>query len=207
MSEQKTFYKVLLNGESMNGGDLAWSLPKQRKNGTWTPGKWHRVEGKIDVCNNGLHLTTEPYRWYKWGADVYEAEGRGDSSMRAGDDKTAFREARLLRLVERPAWLQNAYDFVDSIKDVRWFQQHESPRPEWRLFLADNLAAARAAAGAAARAAAWDASLLVQMHITSDLQVSAKHRQHALARWEVWTRGYGLLCDVDGVLYVYGGNK
>jgi hypothetical protein len=34
-----------------------------------------------------------------------------------------------------------------------------------------------------------------------------KHRRHMQARMEVWKKGYGLLCDVDGVLYCYGVNK
>jgi hypothetical protein len=27
--------------------------------------------------------------------------------------------------------------------------------------------------------------------------------KHARARWDVWQRGFGLLCDVNGVFYVY----
>ena len=51
--------------------------------------------------------------------------------------------------------------------------------------------------------AAWDAALMAHMYATADLAVHEKHRVHARARWEVWTRGYGLLRDVGGVLYVY----
>jgi hypothetical protein len=45
--------------------------------------------------------------------------------------------------------------------------------------------------------------------ITSDLKVKdrEKHLAHTKARWEVWQKGYGLLCDVDGVLYVYAVEK
>jgi hypothetical protein len=41
--------------------------------------------------------------------------------------------------------------------------------------------------------------------MTSDLKFKdkAKHLKHVLARWEVWQKGYGLFCDVDGVLYMY----
>ena len=69
--------------------------------------------------------------------------------------------------------------------------------------------AARDAAGVAAWDAAWDAArgaaLYTDYIIVSDLKFKnkAKHLKHAKARWEVWQKGYGLLCDVDGVLYVY----
>jgi hypothetical protein len=66
------------------------------------------------------------------------------------------------------------------------------------------MAAARDAAGDAARAAAWDAALYVLMcGICADLPLAAAHRQHVDARWRVWWSGYGLVCDVQGVLYVY----
>ena len=65
-------------------------------------------------------------------------------------------------------------------------------------------AAAGAAAGDAAGDAAWDASLYTRVEfICAGLDLEEKHREHARARWEVWSKGYGLLCDVDGVLYVY----
>ena len=65
--------------------------------------------------------------------------------------------------------------------------------------------AARAAAWGAAMDAAWGAALISDYIITSDLDFKdkEKHLAHAKARWEVWQKGYGLLCDVDGVLYVY----
>jgi hypothetical protein len=31
-----------------------------------------------------------------------------------------------------------------------------------------------------------------------------KHIAHVNARMEVWRKGYGLYCDVNGVLYCYG---
>ena len=34
-------------------------------------------------------------------------------------------------------------------------------------------------------------------------ELGKKHIDHANARWEVWQKGYALLCDVQGVLYVY----
>ena len=56
--------------------------------------------------------------------------------------------------------------------------------------------------------AAWDAALYVDVvHICADLNLDTNHVEHARARWDVWQRGYELLCAVDGVLYVYGLQK
>ena len=30
-----------------------------------------------------------------------------------------------------------------------------------------------------------------------------KHFMHMNSRMEIWRKGYGLLCDVNGILYVY----
>ena len=79
--------------------------------------------------------------------------------------------------------------------------------------------AAWAAAGAAAWDAAWDAAmfaagdaardagLYAQMLICDGLPLDQKHIDHIKARWDVWKRGYCLLCDVSGVLYVYAAKR
>ena len=65
--------------------------------------------------------------------------------------------------------------------------------------------AALDAARGAARDAARGAALISDYIIVADLKFKdkKKHLVHVKARWEVWQKGYGLLCDVDGVLYVY----
>jgi hypothetical protein len=67
------YYKVLVNGKSCHGGNLTWSLPTD--NG---PGDWHSVDGKIVICERGLHVTTNPNHWWKDGCTVYEAEIDGE---------------------------------------------------------------------------------------------------------------------------------
>jgi hypothetical protein len=62
--------------------------------------------------------------------------------------------------------------------------------------------AARDAAWAAAGDAAWAAALLARCLVVAD-KLDKKYMDHAVARWNVWKYGYGLLCDIDGVLYVY----
>jgi hypothetical protein len=39
------------------------------------------------------------------------------------------------------------------------------------------------------------------------LSLDPKHIEHFDARWDVWRRGYALLCDVNGKLFVYGIKK
>ena len=76
----------------------------------------------------------------------------------------------------------------------------------WAAARAAAWAAARAAAGDAAGDAAWDAAgdaaLLAQCLIVAD-RIDRKHLNHAKDRMRVWQKGYCLLCDVAGVLYVY----
>jgi hypothetical protein len=71
------------------------------------------------------------------------------------------------------------------------------------------LGAARSAARDAAWGAASDAALLARFYVVDNLSFKdkAKHYAHTKARWEVWQKGYGLLCDVNGVLYVYAIGK
>ena len=224
-------YKVLLDGRSMHGGTLAWSLPTQDGD-DWVPGDWHTVEGPIEVCERGLHLTSDPTQWLKAGCEVYLAEGRGDSQTR--EDKTAFAAARLLRPAPEmvPDWWRAHERFIAEISRIPWCQPDGNPKPEWRMFTAPTLAAARDATWAAARAAAWDAAwdaardaaraaawdaaraatwdaaraaacTAQVQHVCGDLDIEQEHRDHVDARWEVWLKGYCLLADVNGVLYVY----
>lgn len=72
----------------------------------------------------------------------------------------------------------------------------------WDAAWAAAWAAARDAAWAAAQDAAWDAALLCICRLAPGLD--PKHLAHAETRMEVWRRGWALLCDVDGKLYVYG---
>jgi hypothetical protein len=252
MAEQAKLYKVLMGNKSYNGGDFQYSLPRKRGKG-WQAGQWHEAKGNIEVCSNGFHLTTEPFRWYKWGADIYEAEGAGDWDA-DGDDKTAFRRVRLLKPVPAPQWITDAQDYITKLPGTPWFKNDGNPNADWKLYPTRAAAgdaawdaawdAARDAAGAAARdaardaawAAAWDAAgdaaraaagdaagaaardaagdaawdaagdaaLYTRVEfVCAGLNLEEKHREHARARWEVWAKGYGLLCDVDGALYVY----
>ena len=98
---QKPLYKVLRDGRSCHGGDLAWSLPVSDGNGGWTPGEWHSISGRVKVCEDGLHLTNTPSAWVlpHHQSQCYLAE-TDDPSPDWSGDKCAVRRARLLRPVE-----------------------------------------------------------------------------------------------------------
>ena len=67
-----------------------------------------------------------------WGADVYSAEGRGLAGTE--EDKSLFREARLLALQPRPGWLAAAYKFVEEeIPAVNWLQPDGNPDLAWTV--------------------------------------------------------------------------
>jgi len=196
-------YKNTTDGWSHNGGDFEWKV------GEWTP----RIE-ECKIWERGYYLTNKPYKRYKWGGEVWEAEAR--DIVEWNDDECVCKQARITKLIPKPDWLCMAEQFVMDIPNTFFFSMCRPPKKEWRLFLADNWAAAWNAASDAARDAAtsfeWndalhamkDAGLYAQMLVCDDLNINKLHRQHIIDRWDVWQRGYGLLCDVDGVLYVYG---
>jgi hypothetical protein len=264
------WYKVLVDGKACHGGNMMWSLPVADGVGGYVPGAWHVVDGPVEVCRRGLHLTSDPVAWMRTGAMIYRAEGAGEFSS-DGSDKTAFALARLLAPAPDmiPEWWTAWLPFVrDEIPATPFFQPDGDPDPAWRLFAGESWAAAEAAAWATARNAAWaaaryasqgaawdaargaardaaraaardaarDAARATAWHaaraaadaaartavraaawdaaedaalyactefVCADLPLGDTHRDHARARWNVWRKGYALVGDVDGVLYVY----
>lgn len=194
-NDMTQYYKVLVAGKSCHGGTMDWSLPTTKRDGTAKAGKWMSVPNvdDIKVCNYGLHLTSDFARWLKPGCSVYEAEH--DKIFGEQEDKIVTNRARLTREIERPDWWNRAEQFVATIPQVPFFKPDGAPKPEWKLFKAPTLAAAGDAA--------WDAARMAQLQICFGLPLDQKHIDHLNARWEVWQKGYGLLCDVNGVLYVY----
>jgi hypothetical protein len=207
-------YKILVNGQSCAAGSLKWSLPKAGK-----PGKWHRVNGELAMCASGLHLTTKPFMWYKWGCTCYAAEAKDIKEW--NEDKCLCRSARLLEEVPHPRWWLDVIDFVASLKDMKWFDNHGEIDPKWKMFDARGAAwgatwgaawgaawdAARGAAWdatwGAARGAAWDAALKAMFILTSDLVIEESQRRFVDEMWHILTAGYEYLGTVNGVHYVF----
>ena len=219
------YYKVLKDNASCHGGTHEWSLPVMGEDGTITPGGWTPTITYPVICERGWHLTTKPMQWPVVGMAIYEAEPAAIHGTR--EDKIVTNRCRLLRPAPEmiPDWWHGVERFVtEEIPATPFFKPDGNPDPGWRLFTAPTLAAAcdaaraaaRAAAGAAARAAAWAAAgdaagdaawaaalYVITEHVCKELPLAETHRAHARARWHVWQKGYCLLCDVAGVLYVY----
>jgi hypothetical protein len=86
-----TYYKVLVDGESCNGGDFEYDLPNDGEPGDWTP----EIDD-IEPCQRGYHLTNDPRQWLSSGCDIYIAEGRGKEKD-CSDDKKVFESVRLIK--------------------------------------------------------------------------------------------------------------
>ena len=198
----RRYYKCLrLNQASWYDEKFIWPLRKAIE-----------VKGakKGGACGVGLHLAKsidDAFRYGKFPAKVFEVE---PLSPILGEDESKIRvaKARLIKNVT-PDYVLAVNKFLASIPKVKWLENHLPPRPEWKLFDTRDATwdaardAAWDAARDAARDAAWDAALIARVLICQGLKLDKKHIVHAEARWDVWKRGYGLLCDVDGVFYVY----
>ena len=98
------------------------------------------------------------------------------------------------------AWAAARAATRDADRDAAWDAARDAA---WDAARAATRDADRDADRAAALAAARDATLFGRMLVCVGLRIEVKHLQHANARMEVWRKGYGLYCYVDGVLYVY----
>jgi hypothetical protein len=94
LEEAVKLYKITgPNGEAIYGGNGKWPLPKGKK-----PGAWTKKQTPV-LCMSGWHLipASQLNQWWRDGAVLWEAEGRGRSD--ASLYKTAFESARLVRRV------------------------------------------------------------------------------------------------------------
>ena len=166
------YFKVLNeDNRSCNCGDkdLVWSLPKQEKDGTWTPGEWMpEVKGALVLCKNGYHLARESDLIGWLNASIYEAEP--STELIEGDDKIVCRSVRLLKKMHWDDRIMRLFacdcaeralpiyekDYPDdkrprhAIEVTRLYAEGKATRKE--------LAAASGAAWAAASDVAWAAA-------------------------------------------------
>jgi len=126
-----------------------------------------------------------------------------------------------IRFFENHGLIDPKWEVFETQDDVRATIRNAAYTATWDAAMktANNAAYSTArdavlrAAGKAARTAVWDAnynaakandaSLMARLLICDGLDLDPKHLKHARERWAVWTRGYGLYADVDGVFYVY----
>jgi len=96
------------------------------------------------------------------------------------------------------AWKAARNAARNAARDIAW----EAARDiAWEA--AWEAAACDAACDVARGTATCDAALFARMIVCLDLNIDMKHLTHLNKRMEVWRKGYALLCDVNGVLYVY----
>jgi len=166
---KKPYKFTSANGETHGG--YKWPLPK-KVGGKWRPGAWTTpIEGKLEACANGYHLTDFKH-WRDWrNKEMYEVEYKG-RALKNGD-KYVVRQARLVKRVEKwndrtlrlfAVWCaRNALAIVknpdprsvNAVDVAEKFVNGKATKNE----LAAAEAAADAAAWAAARAAAEAAAL------------------------------------------------
>ncbi len=121
------------------------------------------------------------------------------------------------RLFTAPTWDSARDSAWDSARDSAWASARDSAWDSacasardsaWASACASAWDSAWDSACASACASAWDSAwdsalYVVTEHICAGLPLAEVHRAHARARWDVWRKGYALLCDVAGTLYVY----
>ena len=146
--------------------------------------------------------------WYKAEPDKYE--------------KLVWAEWR--KAMAQTLWKLNVAripQIVKEIKAIKYFKVNAPPEKSWKVFYAPTLdaavsaarSAARSAAGSAAGSAAWSAAWSASGSAAWDAEVYAqvkiiprvpkKHVKYMEERMLAWKRGYGVYCDVNGVLYCY----
>ena len=229
--KSKTLYKILVDGKSCHGGDLKWGLPKSGKPGKWHEigGDLKICEKGLHLTTERFNW----YKWgctaYEAEAeDVISWDGDKCVARRVRLLKEVPHPKwwtdceGWIKTLEDISWLK-----PDGKPEKVWkvFETRAAAWAAARAAAGDAAgaaaraaawAAARAAAGAAAGAAAWaaardaagDAARAAALYargvfICEGLNLEEKHRTHIKKRMEVWQKGYGLLCDVRGILYVY----
>lgn len=109
MTGKPIYYKVLLAGASPQEKSFKWSLPTKLADGSWKPGEWHEIDGDLNMCHNGFHLTALPHYWHnqyfsKGNEDLLEvwiAEYEGEVKDINDDNKICVRKARLVKPAPR----------------------------------------------------------------------------------------------------------
>jgi hypothetical protein len=109
-----TLYKVTgPSGEPLHGGFGNWPLPHDGE-----PGAWREVNGELVMRRRGLHLTSEPARWWRPGCRIFPAEAEGIRGEPDADRKVVCRRARLLRELTTPVELATVNIFLSGDHDI-----------------------------------------------------------------------------------------
>ena len=154
-------------------------------------------------------LTESEYKKTKWWRDTQAWIGRIPDEL---DSKKGAKPKKAWRVFEAETWAAARAAAWAAARAAAWDAAWVDA---WTIARTTAREAARAAAGDAARTIArttareaardaeGDAALLARIKVCAGLKLEPKHVKHAEERWEANKRGFRVLCDVDGVLYVY----
>jgi len=153
------WYKITgPKGEPLHGGSGDWSLPVGKK-----PGKWMPEIKKVVACESCYHLieATGIIRWLPYAPQtglLWEAEGRGDSDKE--DTKTAFAQARLIKLVgvlDEVSMRLAAADMAERVLPIFYKVHPKDNRPALAIQAARDFALGKISRADAAAYAAYAA--------------------------------------------------
>jgi len=165
MQTAKLYKIVSTDFEPIHGGSGRWFAPKGSR-----PGKWMPKVDHVEACLSGYHLV-KAVGIVEWLPRVpitgylCEAEGKGDESQ--DGNKTAFAQARLIKIVgllDEKSMRLAAADMAEKVLPIFYKVRPKDDRPAKAIQAARDFAngkidaAAGAAAWAAAGAAAWAAA-------------------------------------------------
>ena len=162
MSEIVQCYRFVTKDLRSQNGDMQWVV-----------GEWKKVEGKLSLCNVGLHACRTPYQSlaHVFGDRWFVAEARG--VVVEEGDKFCASEMRLVKEIPVSVIHQYTVDCAYHVLPIYEKEYPDDKRPRLALEAKqawindpsdenkrklDAAWAARAAAWAA-RAAAWDAEI------------------------------------------------
>ncbi len=95
------YFKILNNGKSCHGGNFIWSLPTLNEDGSYNPGEWHEIEGELQMCWHGFHLTEDISKWVTAPNDffkIYEVEiDETKQILKNYSDKIVVQRLRLIK--------------------------------------------------------------------------------------------------------------
>lgn len=93
----------------------------------------------------------------------------------------------------------------NTANGATWYAAHAAARGDaWDTAWKSAYEAAWNAVWDSVYEVSWDAALYcVFTYILAGIEIPPHHTEHIRTRFELWLHGYGVACDVDGVLYCY----
>lgn len=156
---------------------------------------WQPITGDVQGAREFIR-SLKDIPWFKPDGTIKDGEN-GVKLFKTWD--AAWNATR--NSTRNAAW--NAARNVARI--VAWgFTRDAAWDAAWNATVDAAWGAARDAAKNAALDAARDAALCASViYVCTGLPIEPKHIDYAKKCMDVWRYGYGVLCDVDGVLYCY----